>query len=80
MTHNQGGALAIKDWHGGQLVVLWVGAFLAAVIVVMVLYFAVPEGDPVWIVVWIVLAAILTTPVVLLVITWKWFGSKRQRH
>ncbi len=78
MTHNQGGALAIKDWHGGQLVVLWVGAFLACCIAAMVLYFSVPEGDPPWIV-WIVLAAILATPIVLLVITWKWFAGKRQR-
>ncbi len=71
--------MAIKDWHGGQLVVLWVGAFLAAVIAVMVIYFAVPEDDPPWMIVGIVLAAILATPGVLLVITWKWFAGKRQR-
>ncbi len=51
----------------------------------MALYFvgALGEGDPgwiVWIVIVIVIAAILATPVVLLVITWKWFGSKRQGH
>ncbi len=76
--------MAIKDWHGGQLVILWVGAFLAAAIALMALYFVGTFSDPVgiaWIVIAsIVLPAILATPVVLLVITWKWFGGKRQGH
>ncbi len=76
--------MAIKDWHGGQLVILWVGAFLAVAIALMVVYFVGTFSDPVGIarivILSIVLAAILATPVVLLVITWKWFGGKRQGH
>jgi len=68
--------MAIKDWHGGQLVVLWGSGVVSGSIEFLVFYMVINEGGPDWIAL-IALAALLATPVVLLVVTWKWFGGKR---
>ncbi len=79
MTHNQGGGLAIKDWHGGQVVILWGATALFGFIELIVFLVVADEDGPAWILV-LTLAAFVLTPAILGVVTWKWFGSKRQRH
>jgi hypothetical protein len=66
--------VAIRDWHPGQLAVLWIGGFFAAWVAYQ---FNIGGSRSVkWVTAFAFLVAI---PVGLLVITWKWFGGRRGR-
>ncbi len=71
--------MPFKDWHGGQLLILWSVAVFFGVIEFIAFFVIADEDGPAWILL-LILAAFLLTPIVLWVVTWKWFGSKRLRH
>ena len=62
--------MAIRDWHPGQLGVLWVGgAGLEWV------FYSLSEdiGTALNI---IIVIGLIVIPLVLLIVTWKWFGGR----
>ena len=83
--------MAIRDWHPGQLAVLWAGgAGLEYVVSTIIsihgpqgLSFTLVEGRAVHypssgaeIAYGILNLILVALPTVLLVVTWKWFGSR----
>ena len=69
--------MAIRDWHPGQLGVLWVGgagvAWMCSWIVQHQKSGRAGEGG-----LFIASIGLLAIPVALLIITWKWFGSRNR--
>lgn len=68
--------MAIRQWHPGQLVVLWVAA--ACVDGLIALAFMVLIDRPASPRLPLTLATIfIVIPFVMLVVTWRWFGGRR---
>ena len=67
--------MAIKDWHGGQLVVFATGAVLLLAIEFLFISLEVEENNEGLLLVGS--AAFIATFFVLLMVAWKWFGGKR---
>ncbi len=71
--------MAIRDWHAGQLVVLWLGVILGSFFLVFLADLAI-SGDfsNVSAVELILAMLLLGSPLIIagLVVTWKWFGGR----
>ncbi len=67
--------MAVKDWHYGKIILLWVWYIAVAVFLIDVLastqHFA--PG-------FLLIAVIVGSPVVLSVITWRWLSGKEKRN
>lgn len=69
--------MAIRDWHGGQLVVIWAAlVFANFVLFIAAYYIRGPVVGPILGVAFLV-AFIGGIPWGL-VLTWKWFGSRKK--
>ena len=71
--------MAIRDWHPGQLGVLWVGgAGVEWACYALGLWEANLPTLPTGAAVIVVLLALINVaiPIALLIVTWKWFGSR----
>ena len=66
--------MAIKDWHPGQLVIIWISGLSLGGVVFGLGQITSTEYENLGIA--IALAAVLGTPIALLVVTWKWFGGR----
>lgn len=62
--------MAIRDWHPGQLVVLWVGGLFTE----WVIWGLGSSGE----LPSMFLAVFIGLPFALLAVTWIWFGGRRQ--
>jgi len=70
--------MALKSWHYGKLIILWVwGAFLATFAWYFLNDFE-PEGTGELISGFLLIALLLAIPAGLSVITWKWLGGKER--
>jgi hypothetical protein len=67
--------MAIKDWHWGQLIVLWAGALLVEMFAAG-MSVSLDRHGPLWVV---QAAMIYALPFVMLCITWVWFGARPRR-
>ena len=67
--------MAIRDWHVGQLCVLWVGGLLWEAV-----GYSLADSTcytvPCLIIGGIIVLGVLLIPPALLVVTWKWFGGR----
>jgi hypothetical protein len=79
--------VAVQNWHGGQVVVLWAGLVLVYAVVALfsqIYVDALRTADPVaWRLVGSIMVGALFADFALLlvglVVTWRWFGSRRSR-
>ena len=72
--------MSIRQWHPGQLVVLWVAAVLIDVLIVLTLVIA--EGPHTGRALFLARAALVTflvIPFLMLIVTWRWFGGRARR-
>ena len=71
--------MAIKDWHGGQLVIAWIGVGMGWFAFGFILFNTIGDEfyglhhERIDILIW---ASLFPVVVALLVITWMWFGGR----
>ena len=72
--------MAIKNWHGGKLVLVWVVGLLGYPLLRFVIEEARPDTGAGVVLVYVVLGlavALLVTP---LVVSWKWFSAREKKN
>lgn len=63
--------MAIRKWHIGKVILLWVWGLVLCILALQVL-----KSTQNFVVGFMVIGAILAIPIALSVITWKWLGGK----
>jgi hypothetical protein len=63
--------MAIRNWHGGKILLLWVWGIVVSGVVLKIL-----EGTRDFVRGFILIGAIIVIPMILSVITWKWLSGK----
>jgi len=69
--------MAVKNWHFGKIVLLWVCGMLPIAALLVFLMEVHPSREEE--VLLIIFAAVLLALIFLVPITWKWLSSKEQR-